>query len=381
MPGELVPRDAEIVDGELVDGGRHLPARTWQTQAERDHTLENVEEVLQRLDRLSPNTKKAYRAAWNRYVRWCQERSRTPYPMTSATLMSYLGALAKANASASAIEIFMATAKRVCLSYAEPGDIHGWIGAHQDVIDWMTTYRRERNRNPKTRPKRSDGARKAIMRALLDALPDTPAGARDRALMLLGYYMAARRSELVNLTHDDIRLTVDGLEVYIAWSKTDQAADGKWVAIPSNAEHSAYDPFTALQGWMAACREQGITSGPLFRAVNRYGTIRASGGMDGQAVEVLIGRARDRAYAAAKAAWDARHDKAAGVIMALIDPDKVKLTPHSLRRGWATDARLAGWDLLEIARGGRWSPESRVLHIYVEEVEKWLRHQHNPMPL
>jgi integrase len=224
------------------------------------------------------------------------------------------------------------------------------------------------------------------MRCLLDTCTDSPAGKRDRALMLLGYYMAARRSELVNLTHDDIRLTVDGLEVYIAWSKTDKEGEGVWVAIPSNDKHEEYDPFTALQAWLAVCREQGITNGPLFRAVNRYGTIRGRGGMDGQAVEVLFSRARMKAFLCAKTIYetpsrDKAARKAAGVVMALIDPDKVKLTPHSLRRGWATDARLAGWDLLEIARGGRWSPESRVLHIYVEEVEKWLRHQHNPMPL
>jgi site-specific recombinase XerD len=382
-----------VVDGELVEDGpgRAVAARRpWQTQAERDLVIENAAEVFERIGgRLSANTRKSYGLAWGKFVRWCMDRKRTPYPLNRETLLSYLGYMARQydgrGASASAVEVFLAAARRVCLFYADPGDTQGWVGAHIEIADWVAKYREERNRNPATRPKRSAGARQVMMRAMLDVLPDTASGIRDRALMLFGYYMAARRSELVNLTHDDVRLTVDGLEAYIAWSKTDQEGEGVWVAVPSNDRHSEYDPFTAWQAWLSACRAQGVTGGPLFRAVDRHGNIRARGGMDGQAVEGLVARARMAAYLKARATYEKHprspEGKSAAVLMSLLDPDKVKITPHSLRRGWATDARAAGWDLLEIARGGRWSPTSGVLHIYVEEVERWLRHQHNPMPL
>lgn len=399
--GELVPAGAtDVVDAELLPAGSAgLPVRAWETQAERDRMIENADAVFEHIrGRLSANTRLAYRAQWRRFVRWCAGRGRTPYPLTRETLLSYLGYLAlfrdekwpadlPSGVSTSVMEQFLAAARRVCLSDPQADDRQGWVGAHLDVTDFVADYRAKRNKNPATRPKRAVGARQAIMRALLDVLPDSNAGVRDRAVMLLAYYMGARRSEIMNLTHDDVRYTVDGLEIYIAYSKTDQAGEGTWVAIPANDRHPQYDPWAALQAWLQVCRAAGITSGPLFRAVNRYDGIRAENRpMSGQAMDGLVARARAEAYGRAKAA--AEHPrtkrevrKVAQVMVELLDPAKVRLSPHSFRRGFATDARASGWDLLEIARAGRWSPQSRVLHIYIEEVDKWLRHQNNPMLL
>lgn len=389
-----------VVEGEIVPaGGGEVARRPWQTQAERDRTIDNADEVFDRASgRLALSTRDQYKAAWRRFVRWCMDRGRTPYPLTLETLVSYLGYLAKfreehweadrpSGVSISTVEQYLAAARRVCLADKGESDDQGWVGAHLLVTDWVTEYRAERNRNPKTRPRRAAGARQAIMRALLDVLPDTDRGIRDRAIMLITYYMGARRSEIMNLTHDDVKYTVDGLEIYIAYSKTDQAGEGVWVAIPRNETHEQYDPWTALQAWLGVCRGVGITSGPLFRAINRWGQIRAHNApMSGQALALVVASARDEAYARAKAAYEgprARKEvrKVAGVLMQLLDPDKVLLTPHSFRRGFATDARASGWDLLEIARAGRWSPTSRSLHIYIEEVDKWLRHHNNPMLL
>lgn len=393
---DLVPAGStEVVEGVIVGGELQPAGRPWQTQAERDRTIINAAEVFDRIrGRLSANTRAAYKAAWGKFIRWCQETSRTPYPLTLAVLLSYLGHLSKVEVrggrrgvSASTVDIFLAAARRVVLADRDPDDLRGWVGAHQDVTDWVANYRKERNESPETRPRRSAGARQAIMRALLDVLPGDDRGVRDRAIMLLAYYMGARRSEVMALTHADVRWTVDGLEVYIARSKTDQQGLGEWVAIPRNAKHEQYDPWTALEEWLAVCRREGHTSGPLFRAINRWGQIRAGAEpMSGQAMSDVVTRAWLEAFRRAKAAAEHPHTKrevrkAARAMVNLLDPDKVHLTPHSFRRGFATDARAAGWDLLEIARAGRWSPRTRVLHIYIEEVERWLRHQNNPMPL
>jgi site-specific recombinase XerD len=65
------------------------------------------------------------------------------------------------------------------------------------------------------------------MRALVDALPTTLAGARDRALLLVGFAGAFRRTELVGLTVADCVFGPEGLTIALRRSKTDQ--DGRAV--------------------------------------------------------------------------------------------------------------------------------------------------------
>src|SRR5262249_11273619 len=48
------------------------------------------------------------------------------------------------------------------------------------------------------------------------------AGKRDKAILLLGFALAARRSELVTLDVDDITACAEGLRIRIKKSKTDQ---------------------------------------------------------------------------------------------------------------------------------------------------------------
>jgi hypothetical protein len=63
-------------------------------------------------------------------------------------------------------------------------------------------------------------------------LPDDPAGSRDRALLLVGWAGAFRRSELVALVVEDLEPTDDGVVVTIRRGKTDQEGAGRQVGIP-----------------------------------------------------------------------------------------------------------------------------------------------------
>jgi integrase len=93
-------------------------------------------------------------------------------------------------------------------------------------------------------------------------------GLRDRALLLLGFAGAFRRSELVALDVSDIEETPDGMKVTIRPSKTDQEGAGQVVAIPFG---KIACPISALKEWTAAA---GIQSGAIFRSVNRHGRPR-----------------------------------------------------------------------------------------------------------
>lgn len=372
----------DALEGQVVPaGGRDVaaaPRRSYLTQAEADRVVDYPEETLQLIrGALAENTWAAYKHQWQRYLKWCQESKRTPVPATLETLLSYLASMKREHdgrgLSVSTIRIAMAALKRFH-SYGNPPP--EWPGGHQAIGDWIAGYAKERARDPDKAPKRAAGARKMILRALIDHLPLTrPSGIRDRAILLLGYYMAARRSELAHLREADLRWTVDGLEVYIAYSKTDQAGEGAWVAVPANDESPPYCAHRAVQAWLDLRAAHHLEGGYLFVAINRYDKLaKVAHAMSGSAFEVVMSRAVDAAFAAAKARKDRK-------MMALLDPAKVRLSPHSVRRGFATDARAADWDLLDISRHGRWSAQSRVVHVYIEEADRWSRHTRKPVQL
>src|SRR5262249_46640717 len=94
-------------------------------------------------------------------------------------------------------------------------------------------------------------------------------GLRDRALLLMGFGGAFRRSELVALDVADLEETEDGLRVTIRRSKTDQEGHGATIAI---VRGGACCPVKALKAWLDAA---GIDAGPVFRPIRKGGKVRA----------------------------------------------------------------------------------------------------------
>jgi site-specific recombinase XerC len=83
--------------------------------------------------------------------------------------------------------------------------------------------------------------------------PATPLGSRERAMLLLGFGAARRRSELVALALGDVeRVAERGLLLIIARSKTDQHGQGQRVAaICANPTAPGFCPAAALDAWLA----------------------------------------------------------------------------------------------------------------------------------
>lgn len=100
------------------------------------------------------------------------------------------------------------------------------------------------------------------------------AGLRDRALLLVGFVAALRRSELTALTVDEVAEHPNGLVVSIARSKTNQIGERAELAVLPRARMAARCPVTALQAWLTAA---AITEGAVFRAVST-GTSRVGWG-------------------------------------------------------------------------------------------------------
>jgi integrase len=149
---------------------------------------------------------------------------------------------------------------------------------------------------------------------MIVGLPESLLGERDRALLLVCFAGAFRRSELVSLDVADVSFTRDGLVIRLRRSKTDQEGEGRTIGIPYGSRPMTC-PVRALKEWLDF---SGITAGPLFRPVNRHG-------------QVLATRLSDRGVARVVQ----RAAAAAG-----LDPTDV--AGHSLRAGLATSAAAAG---------------------------------------
>jgi integrase len=145
--------------------------------------------------------------------------------------------------------------------------------------------------------------------------------ARDRAILLIGFASAMRRSELVGVCMEHLTLSPTGLEIVLPVSKTDQERHGRTVFIPRAS--GTHCPITALMHWLKVAR---IRTGHVFRSVNRYDGV-AKQGLTPQSVAIIV--------------------KAA---MAQTGADTHNFSGHSLRAGYCTSAAEQGqptWQIRE----------------------------------
>lgn len=147
--------------------------------------------------------------------------------------------------------------------------------------------------------------------ALLPLMRGTK-GIRDRALILLGFAAALRRSELVSLDLQDLQFVKEGLVVHLRRSKTDQEGEGRKIAVPYGRTSAC--PVKAVQYWLEHAQ---ITDGAIFRSVSKGGCVADR--LSGQSVALIV-----KAYA-----------EAAGLRAS-------DISGHSLRSGLVTSAAQIG---------------------------------------
>jgi integrase len=146
--------------------------------------------------------------------------------------------------------------------------------------------------------------------------------ARDRALLLVGFASAMRRSELVAVKVEHITHLSTGMEIFLPCSKTDQDRNGRTVFIP-HANDESRCPVRALAEWLAI---SGIVEGYVFRAVTRHDRVARSG-LSAQSVALVVKASVARAGGNAANA-----------------------SGHSLRAGYCTSAAEKGlqpWQIRE----------------------------------
>jgi integrase len=251
------------------------------------------------------NTLRAYRTDWADFTTWCDEQSLPALPATPETVARYL------TARAGTVRVSTLQRRLSAINQAHAAKGYPPISLRAEPLRsvWAGIRRvhgvAQRGKAPVVT---------AALRAMVRQLPDSLIGLRDRALLLLGFAGAFRRSELVALTVADLAFHGDGLTVTLRRSKTDQAGAGRQVGIPYGS-HRETCPVRAVQAWLAAA---GISEGPVFRGITRHGQVQPAALSD-KAVALIVKR------------WAA----AAGL-------DPAQYAGHSLRAGLATAAAQAG---------------------------------------
>ena len=160
-----------------------------------------------------------------------------------------------------------------------------------------------------TRPEKKAPISPKAFLAYFEGMRQDLRGARDAALLLLGFAGGFRRSELVGLDAEDVRLTDEGLEVLIRQSKTDQEKAGRKIGVP-RGRRQATCPVRAMRRWLEA---SGITTGPLFRPISKHGRMSTER-LTGESVAELVKKAAEAAGADPKAF--AGHSLRAGFVTA-----------------------------------------------------------------
>jgi integrase len=217
----------------------------------------------------------------------------------------------------------------------------------------LTTHKSDRAKRPGTRQRRAAPATVGELRTIVATLDaDTPHGARDRAVLVLGFAMGARRSEIAALDIADLTFTDDQLEVLVRDSKTDKQHEGRVTIVVYGSDPDTC-PVRTVRAWLTVLAEHGRTSGPLFMPIDRHGNIgRTVNGRErhitGQSIATIVNRAARAANLDPSALWSG----------------------HSLRRGFATAAYSNEADPLRIARHAGWIDNSRALSRYIEDVDR-----------
>ena len=287
-----------------------------------------------------PNTLRAYRSDMAAFSTWCTKHGRPALPATPDTVAAYL--------ADNLDRLKLSTLRRHLATISKAHAISGLANpVHSPLVAESLTG--AANDHP-AKPHQAPGLTPEQLAAVLDAIATSEtvvtwkhhyqpgqiatqvradherpllAGLRDRALLLVGWCAALRRSELAALTWGQVTQQPTGdLVLSLLGTKTDRKNTGQQAPLAAEPAHPTLCPVAALLAWRTACDTYAWDGGgseahqPVFRQINRHRRLLPAG-LSGQTVGQII----------------STRCAAAGL---------PGMTGHSLRRGLIQAAYLAG---------------------------------------
>ncbi len=191
----------------------------------------------------SAATLRAYRSDWAHFEAWSDEHNLVALPAEPPVVAMYLTDLADSG------DFKASTLSRRLVSIAQAHKAAGHKSPTSDETVRLVNAGIRRTIGTATRQVRTTVTED--IRAMVATCGGDPAGVRDRALLLLGFAAALRRSEIADLNVDDIEQTRDGLVVTLRCSKTEQEAAGRRVGVPHGPKPVTC-PVRAYSAWVEA---------------------------------------------------------------------------------------------------------------------------------
>lgn len=274
-----------------------------------DINLEFADALALAKQEKAESTRRAYASDFRIFQMYCAERGASALPAVPETVAAFL---ARENSNGSKPSTI---GRRVAsILYAHKMAALPTPTDDERVRAVIRGIRRSRGVAP---VKKSPAVAATVLTMCANA-GDQLASLRDRALLLIGFSIAARRSELVALDVVDIADVENGILVTIRRSKTDQESSGAVVAVPFGA---IVCPVKALRAWLEAA---SIESGPIFRAVLKGGHVSPRR-LSGASVANIVKAHAER-----------------------LGLDPTRFAGHSLRAGFVTSADAQGASIFKI---------------------------------
>ena len=201
--------------------------------------LKNKADTLQKKS-ISVSTRQSYMSDFKVFDKWCKSNNLESMPASIETVRLYLSDMSDHKTSATLL-------RSICAI----GKVHEWSGHNnpshdhsiKQVLSGIKRTRRDvrAKRKPITIP---------ILKKIIDNMGNNAIDVRNRALILLGWFGALRRSEIVGISIGDVETTDEGIIITIRRSKT--SIEPQRVAIPrlDDSEHeNKYCPVKAFRDW------------------------------------------------------------------------------------------------------------------------------------
>lgn len=266
------------------------------------------------------STLRGYQSDWREFSTWCAQHGfLEPLPSAPASIGGYLSDLAQAGAKVGTMSRRLSAIRFAHQLANQPDPTR-----NARVIAVWEGIRRTHG----APPKQSAPLMPPDLFDVVDACPTTKvwrtpkrpaepdvAGARDRALLLVGFVAALRRSELAALMVNQVSEHPNGLVLTLPRSKTNQTGEQAEVVVLPRAGNPKRCPVIAIERW---CDLAGVHEGPLLRSVGKNNTAAARA-LNPDSINTLVQRAVARAG---------------------LDP--TPYSAHSLRAGFVTYAHLRG---------------------------------------
>jgi integrase len=289
------------------------------------------------------STLKVYKRTFHAFKAWCGDHGRVALPASDETICLFLSDIAERYRPKS-LQGFVSG-----IAFAHRA--HGYRFDRKVVEVVLSGIRRTHG----MRSRQVAAICVDELRTIVATLPSNLRGARDRALLVVGFAGALRCTELVGLDfgckhHGGtgfLQIGPEGARIELYASKSDQEGKGISKFLPRGGNPC---PVQTLEWWLAV---SGISSGPVFRPITRWDTI-GSRRLRPQSVGEIV----KRCVAFAQVAQ--------GMTLEQASACAAQVSSHSLRAGFVTSAVAANVTSENIARHVGWKSTIMTLR-YVRE--------------